>query len=71
MGGPGARRRQPEPPAPDDLRFGELFVPDWVDLARVQVPSADEQQRLLANLIIGMQQRPDAAAALLVPARAA
>ncbi|HEX5926139.1 MAG TPA: FlgD immunoglobulin-like domain containing protein, partial [Baekduia sp.] len=29
---------------------------DWVDLNRVQVPSADEQQRLLANLIIGMQQ---------------
>jgi hypothetical protein len=38
------------------LRSDDLFFPDWVDLSRVQVPSADEQQRLLANLIIGMQQ---------------
>ena len=29
--------------------------PDWVDLNRVQVPAADEQQRMLANLIIGME----------------
>ena len=44
------------PPETDSLRSDELFFPDWVDLARVQVPSADEQQRLLANLIVGMQQ---------------
>jgi hypothetical protein len=43
-------------PDNDTLRPDDLFFPDWVDLARVQVPSADEQQRLLANLIIGMQQ---------------
>ena len=29
--------------------------PDWVDLNRVQVPAADEQQRMLANLVIGME----------------
>ena len=29
--------------------------PDWVDLSRVQVPAADEQQRMLANLVIGME----------------
>jgi hypothetical protein len=39
----------------DDMFFGGS-EPDWVDLSRVEVPSADEQQRLLANLIIGMQQ---------------
>jgi hypothetical protein len=48
-----------DPPAgirrSDELFFGGS-EPDWVNLDRVQVPSADEQQRLLANLIIGMQQ---------------
>jgi flagellar hook capping protein FlgD len=38
------------------LRSDDMFFPDWVDLGRVQVPSADEQQRLFANLVIGMQQ---------------
>jgi FlgD Ig-like domain len=38
------------------LRSDDMFFPDWVDLSRVQVPSADEQQRLFANLVIGMQQ---------------
>ena len=28
--------------------------PDWVDLSKVQIPQADEQQRLLANLILQM-----------------
>jgi hypothetical protein len=49
------RDGQPEAIRSDDLFFGGS-EPDWVDLDRVQVPSADEQQRLLANLIIGMQQ---------------
>jgi hypothetical protein len=34
----------------DDLFFG-AGQPDWVDLSRVEIPHADEQQRLLANLI--------------------
>jgi flagellar hook capping protein FlgD len=34
----------------NDLFFGGA-LPDWVDLNRVAVPQADEQQRLLANLI--------------------
>jgi hypothetical protein len=38
----------------DDMFFGNT-QPDWVDLNRVQVPTADEQQRMLANLIIGME----------------
>ena len=40
----------------DDMFVGDRTSPDWVDLSRVQVPSADEQQRLLANLLTGMQQ---------------
>jgi hypothetical protein len=38
----------------DDLFFGHKpgdDEPDWVDLDRVAIPQADEQQRLLANLI--------------------
>jgi hypothetical protein len=34
----------------DDLFFGGAQA-DWVDLSRVAIPQADEQQRLLANLI--------------------
>ena len=35
----------------DDLYFGGTPSTDWVNLAKVAVPQADEQQRLLANLI--------------------
>jgi LPXTG-site transpeptidase (sortase) family protein len=43
-------------------RSGDLFYgnklgdpqPDWVDLNKVAIPQADEQQRLLANMILGM-----------------
>jgi FlgD Ig-like domain len=41
---------------PEAIRSDDLFYPDWVDLDRVEIPSADEQQRLLANLVIGMQR---------------
>ena len=34
----------------DDLFFGGA-QPDWVDLNKVAIPQADEQQRLLANMI--------------------
>jgi hypothetical protein len=42
---------------PDDLFYGAASFdpePDWVDHNKVAVPQADEQQRLLANLIIRM-----------------
>ena len=38
----------------DDLFFGAkkgAEQPDWVDLSKVEIPQADEQQRLLTNLI--------------------
>ncbi len=41
----------------DDLFFGNATgdpQPDWVDLTKVAIPQADEQQRLLGNLITGM-----------------
>ncbi len=41
----------------DDKFFGNATgdpQPDWVDLNKVAIPQADEQQRLLANLIIQM-----------------
>jgi hypothetical protein len=41
----------------DDLFFGGA-QPDWVDLAKVAIPQADEQQRLLANLITQMAATP-------------
>lgn len=41
----------------DDMFYGAANLdpkPDWVDLSKVAIPQADEQQRLLANLIIRM-----------------
>jgi len=40
-----------------DLFFGNAVSdpqPDWVDLNKAAIPQADEQQRLLANLILAM-----------------
>ena len=36
------------------IRSDDLFFPDWLDIANVAIPQADEQQRLLANLITQM-----------------
>ena len=36
------------------IRPDDLFFPDWVDFANIRIPQADEQQRLLANLITDM-----------------
>ena len=51
----GARQRSGDQPIrSDDLFFGAKpgdVQPDWVDLDKVAIPQADEQQRLLANLI--------------------
>jgi hypothetical protein len=42
----------------DDLFFGNASFdpqPDWIDLNKVAIPQADEEQRLLANLITQME----------------
>jgi hypothetical protein len=52
-----ARDGQSGPIRSDDLFFGAASFdpqPDWVDLTKVAIPQADEQQRLLANLILQM-----------------
>jgi hypothetical protein len=36
------------------IRSDDLFFPSWVDFGKVAIPQADEQQRLLANLITQM-----------------
>ena len=38
----------------DDLFFGGSPSTDWVNLDKVAIPQADEQQRLLANMILFM-----------------
>ena len=43
----------------NDLFFGAASFdpqPDWIDLTKVAIPQADEQQRLLANLIVVMNR---------------
>ncbi len=46
----GQERDGNGPVRSDDLFFGGGSA-DWVDLTKVQIPQADEQQRLLANMI--------------------
>lgn len=36
----------------DPIRSDDLFFPNWIDLGKVAIPQADEQQRLLANIIL-------------------
>jgi hypothetical protein len=50
----GEERDERSPIRSDDLFFGAKpgdAQPDWVDLEKVAIPQADEQQRLLTNLI--------------------
>ena len=46
----GTERDSQDPIRSDDMYFGGSAT-DWVDLSKVAIPQADEQQRLLANLI--------------------
>ena len=53
----GQERDGTTPIRSDDLFYGPAASdpqPNWVDLSKVAIPQADEQQRLLANLL-GMQ----------------
>jgi len=53
----GQERDGMAPIRSDDLFFGSAAgdpQPDWIDLNKVAIPQADEQQRLLANLILTM-----------------
>jgi hypothetical protein len=53
----GQERDGVSPIRSDDLFYGAAsgdLQPDWVNLNKVVIPQADEQQRLLANLILHM-----------------
>jgi hypothetical protein len=53
----GQERDGTSPIRSDDLFYGAASFdpqPDWIDLSKVAIPQADEQQRLLANLIVQM-----------------
>ncbi|MFL6127503.1 MAG: DUF4082 domain-containing protein [Mycobacteriales bacterium] len=49
----GQERDGVSPVRSDDMFYGDT-VPDYIDLTKVAIPQADEQQRLLANLITTM-----------------
>lgn len=44
----GAKRDAQDGP----IRSDDLFYPDWIDFNKISIPQADEQQRLLANIIL-------------------
>jgi hypothetical protein len=53
----GQERDALPPVRPDDLFFGAKvgdIQDDWVDVNKILIPQADEQQRLLANLVLHM-----------------
>ena len=53
----GQERDGVVPIRPNDLFYGAAagdVQPDWLDTAKIAIPQADEQQRLLANLIVTM-----------------
>jgi WD40 repeat protein len=55
----GQERDGFSPVRSNDLYFGQAQgdpQPDWVDLDKVEIPQADELQRLLANIIIHVNQ---------------
>jgi hypothetical protein len=55
----GQERDGVTPIRSNDLFFGagpRDAQPDWIDLNKVAIPQADEQQRLLANLILHMNR---------------
>jgi hypothetical protein len=41
----------------DGVRSVDMFV-DWIDLERIQIPQADEQQRLFVNILTQLSRRP-------------
>ncbi|MGZ4723657.1 MAG: Ig-like domain-containing protein, partial [Ilumatobacteraceae bacterium] len=51
QGNPDQAGKETDGQQPPIMRSDDLFFPDWVDFNKIQIPQADEQQRLLANLI--------------------
>jgi hypothetical protein len=53
----GQERDGVAPITPSDRFFGGT-APDWIDRGKVAIAQADEQQRLLANMIVGSARKP-------------
>lgn len=56
----GESRSGAVPRRPHDLFYGAAAFdprPNWVDFSRIDLPQADEQQRLLVNVILHMMDR--------------
>jgi hypothetical protein len=56
----GQERDGSAPVRANDMFWGAAGEPNWIDLAKVAIPQADEQQRLFANLLLQMsvERRP-------------
>jgi hypothetical protein len=52
QGNPALAGKETDNEAPQVIRPDDLFFPDYLDMNKVAIPQADEQQRLLANIII-------------------
>ncbi|MGL2962857.1 DUF4082 domain-containing protein [Flavobacterium sp. RSB2_4_14] len=51
QGNPAWAGQQRDDQNDGNIRSNDLFHPDWIDFNKVQIPQADEQQRLLSNII--------------------
>ncbi len=51
QGNPAWAGQERDGQTPPIIRSDDMFYPDWIDFSKIQIPQADEQQRLLANLI--------------------
>ena len=40
------------------IRSDDQFYPDWINLSKVAIPQADEQQRLFVNIILQSSRKP-------------
>ncbi|QMU31022.1 DUF4082 domain-containing protein [Adhaeribacter radiodurans] len=40
------------------IRSDDQYFPDWMNLSKVAIPAADEQQRLLVNIILENSRKP-------------
>jgi chitodextrinase len=55
----GQNRDGIPPTRTNDLFYGAMtgdVQPDWIDTLKIAIPQADEQQRLLANLVLSMSR---------------
>ncbi|RKS02408.1 DUF4082 domain-containing protein [Flavobacterium sp. 102] len=52
QGNPSWAGQQRDDQNDGNIRSNDLFQPDWIDFDKIAIPQADEQQRLLSNIIL-------------------